>query len=271
MADKMRFVLLGCASSPGVPRPTGDWGACDPANPKNRRTRPAALVQRRGADGGLTTIAIDCGPDFRQQMLSAEVETLDAVVITHPHADHVHGIDDVRSFAQNQKIRMPIHADEATFARLLDAFGYCFVQAPGSGYPPIAERVPIVAGRPFEIDGAGGPIRFLPFEQIHGDIHSLGFRIGDLSYCTDVSDFPTEAVDAIRGSRHVVIDALQYRTHPSHLSVDQALGWIEVFGVAGATFTHMHTPLDYDTLCRELPAHIRPGYDGLVLDIEDGG
>jgi len=266
MSDRLRLTILGCASSPGVPRVNGDWGACDPDNPKNKRLRPAALIERIGAQG-TTRIAIDCGPDFRAQMLAARVDRLDAVLLTHPHADHFHGIDDLRSYALSQKTRIPVYADDFTYDRVFEAFRYCFEKPPGSNYPPIIQREPMNAAERFAIDGPGGRVEILPFRQIHGSIHSLGFRVGPFAYCSDVSDFPDDAIAAIRGAEHIVIDCLQYRRHPSHLSVEQALGWIERFGVPRATLTHMHTPLDYDRLSAELPDHVRPGYDGLAIEL----
>ncbi|HEY9056110.1 MAG TPA: MBL fold metallo-hydrolase [Aurantimonas sp.] len=265
MSDMLRLTVLGCASSPGVPRINGDWGACNPTNPRNRRTRSAALIERIGV-AGRTVVAIDCGPDFHQQMLGAAVTRLDAVALTHPHADHIHGIDDLRGYMLAQQTRIPVYADAATHDRVLEAFHYCFETPPGSNYPPVARHVAITAGRSFEIDGPGGLLKLTPFRQEHGSIHSLGFRVGPLAYCSDVSNFPDEAIAAIAGARHIVIDALQYKPHPSHLTVAQALEWIDRFAVEGATLTHMHTPLDYDTLCRELPAHVRPGYDGLAIE-----
>ena len=264
-SDLLRLTILGCSSSPGVPRIGNDWGACDPTNPRNRRRRCAALVERVGP-AGKTVVAIDCGPDFREQMLSAEVVQLDGVVLTHPHADHIHGVDDLRGFMLLQRTRIPVHADEATYARVFEAFRYCFETPKGSAYPPIARHLPVIEGQAFAIEGAGGPLRFEPFRQVHGSIHSLGYRIGPLAYCSDVSDFPEPAIAAIAGAAHIVIDALQYRTHPSHLSVEQSLDWIERLGVPAATLTHMHTPLDYDRLCSELPSHVRPAFDGLTLE-----
>nr|WP_255616866.1 MBL fold metallo-hydrolase [Aurantimonas sp. VKM B-3413] len=262
----MRLTILGCSSSPGVPRINGDWGACDPTNPKNRRLRAAALIERIGA-GGKTVVALDCGPDFREQMLSAAVDRLDGVVLTHPHADHIHGLDDLRGYMLVQKHRVGVHADAQTYERVFEAFRYCFETPPGSNYPPVVKHVPIKAGEVFAIDGPGGPVEILPFDQVHGSITSLGLRIGPFAYCSDVSDFPPPATAAIDGARHIVIDALQYRRHPSHLSVEQALGWIDRLGVEAATLTHMHTPLDYETLAAELPAHVRPAYDGLVIEL----
>nr|WP_285292649.1 MBL fold metallo-hydrolase [Aureimonas altamirensis] len=257
----MEFTILGCGSSPGVPRVNGDWGACDPSQPRNRRRRAAALVRRKGRDG-VTTIAIDCGPDFRNQMLDAEVRHLDAVVLTHPHADHIHGLDDIRGYAQDRRGLVPVYADEPTFARVFEAFAYCFQTPEGSNYPPIVEHVPIWGGQPFRIEGAGGPITLRPFHQVHGRILSLGFRIGDIAYCSDVSDFPAPAIQEISGASLLIIDALQRRPHPSHLSLEEALQWIARLDVGQAVLTHMHTPLDYDTLSAELPPHVRPAYDG---------
>ncbi|MEX6507949.1 MBL fold metallo-hydrolase [Jiella sp. M17.18] len=266
MSDILRLTILGCSSSPGVPRINGDWGACDPANPKNRRRRAAALIERIGP-GGTTVVSIDCGPDFREQMLSAAVTRLDGVVLTHPHADHIHGLDDLRGYMLAQRERIRVYADAQTYARVFEAFRYCFETPPGSSYPPVVQHVPIEAGRAFTIDGPGGAVEILPFDQVHGSITSLGLRIGPFAYCSDVSDFPEAAVTAITGARHIVIDALQYREHPSHLSVDQALAWIERLGVERAALTHMHTPLDYEVLRRRLPDHVEPAYDGLVVEL----
>ncbi|GGD89108.1 phosphoribosyl 1,2-cyclic phosphodiesterase [Aureimonas endophytica] len=267
MSDRLRLTILGCGSSPGTPRITGDWGACDPTNPRNRRLRASALVQRVSAQGE-TNVLIDCGPDLRAQIIASGIRHLDAVLVTHPHADHIHGIDDLRGFALDQRRIIPIHADDATYDRMFEAFRYCFERAPGSSYDPIVTRQAIMESQGFAIEGAGGRLDILPFRQIHGAIHSLGFRFGPLAYCSDVSDFPQGAIRALGGCRHIVIDALQYRPHPSHLSLDQALGWIERLGVESATLTHMHTPLDYETLLGELPRHVRPAFDGMVLEFD---
>lgn len=269
MADRLRLTILGCGSSPGVPRITGDWGQCDPDNPKNRRRRASALVERI-SERGTTRVVIDTGPDFRDQMLTAGVTRLDAAIYTHPHADHIHGIDDLRGFVIEQRRLMPVHADAPTSLRLMEAFGYCFVTPEGSSYPPILKHVPIEHGVPFEIAGEGGPITFEPLPQIHGDIISLGFRIGNLAYCADVSGFTGATPDRLRNLDWLVIDALQYRPHPSHLSLEQALQWIDRLGPKRAVLTHMHTPLDYETVRRTTPDHVEPAFDGMTIEVDYG-
>jgi phosphoribosyl 1,2-cyclic phosphate phosphodiesterase len=267
MSDQLRLTILGCGSSPGTPRITGDWGNCDPANPRNRRMRTAALVERIAANGGRTTVVIDTGPDFREQMLMAAVKSIDAVVYTHPHADHIHGIDDLRGFVLDQRQLINIHADEPTMRRLREAFNYCFETPKGSSYPPIVKAHRIDHGRPVVIEGEGGTLTLEPLPQIHGDIISLGFRIGGLAYCPDISDFPDATVERLRNLDLLVIDALQYRTHPSHLSLGQALGWIETLLPRKAVLTHMHVPLDYAAVMAETPNNVEPAYDGMTIEI----
>ncbi|WP_265518847.1 MBL fold metallo-hydrolase [Nitratireductor luteus] len=267
MGDRLRLTILGCGSSPGVPRIIGDWGACDPANPRNRRTRAAAMVERVAGNGMTTRVAIDTGPDFRAQMIDADVRTLDAVVYTHPHADHIHGIDDLRGYVLAQKKLMDIYADRPTMERLREAFGYCFETPAGSNYPPIVAPYIIGHDDAFAIEGAGGPLTFTPIPQIHGDMLSLGFRVGNMAYCSDVSAFPPQAMERLQNLDLLVIDALQYRSHPSHFSLDEALEWIERLAPRRAVLTHMHTPLDYAVVERQTPDHVAPAYDGMAIEI----
>lgn len=267
MSDRLRLTILGCGSSPGVPRITGDWGRCDPSNPRNRRRRTAALVERMSASGGVTRIVIDTGPDFREQMLMAGVRRLDAAIYTHAHADHIHGIDDLRGYVLEQRRLIDIYADGPTLQRLHEAFGYCFETPAGSSYPPIVRANAIDHDEPVVIDGEGGPVSFEPLPQIHGDIISLGFRIGGLAYCSDVSNFPPTTADRLKGLDLLVIDALQYRPHPSHLSLSETLAWIERLAPERAVLTHMHIPLDYETVRAETPDHVEPAFDGMVLEI----
>ena len=226
------------------------------------------MVQQFADDGGVTTVVIDTGPDFRQQMIAAKVVDIDAVLYTHAHADHLHGIDDIRGYFHNSHRRIPIHADVFTMDRIRAGFGYCLETPAGSNYPPIVQPVLIERlDTAFIIDGAGGAVEFLPLKQQHGDIHSLGFRIGDIAYCSDVSDFPADSVAKLENLDVLILDALQYKFHPSHLSLEQSLAWIAQLKPQRAYLTHMHVPLDYDTVLRETPDHVEPAFDGLSFDI----
>lgn len=273
--DKMRFTILGCGSSPGVPRIHGDWGDCDPNEPKNRRLRCSLLVERI-SDHGTTRVVVDTSPDFREQMLSAKVPRLDGVLYTHPHADHVHGIDDLRGYALAQRERITIYADAYTMQRLEEGFGYCLKQPEGSMYPPILNSYLIEPGTAVEIQGEGGSIHALPIQQVHGPINSLGFRFsfdknfktGGLCYSPDVSDIPETSIAALDNLDIWILDALQYKPHVSHFSVSESLEWIDRLKPQCAIFTHMHIPLDYNKLCAELPEFVKPAYDGMTLELD---
>lgn len=264
---RLRLTILGCGSSPGVPRINGDWGACDPSNPRNRRLRASALVERIAADGRVTRVVIDTGPDFRAQMVAAGVRRLDAAVYTHPHADHIHGIDDLRGYVIEQRRLMDIHADGPTMRRLTEAFGYCLTTPPGSSYPPILAAHAIIHREPFTIAGEGGAITFEPLPQQHGDIVSLGFRIGRLAYCPDVSAFPDATAERLTELDVLILDALQYKRHPSHFSLEEALDWIARLKPGRAILTHMHVPLDYVTVMEATPDHVEPAYDGMTIEL----
>ena len=267
MTDILRVTVLGCGSSPGVPRPNGDWGDCDPSNPKNRRRRSSLMVQRLSW-AGVTTVVIDTGPDFREQMISTGVTRIDGVVYTHPHADHIHGIDDLRTFVITQRQRIAVHADRATFERLTEAFGYCFVTPAGSDYPPILDHVGIRHGEPFSIAGEGGAITFLPVPVQHGTILNLAFRIGPLVYCTDCSGISDRSAALMTGAEVLIIDALQYRPHPAHFSLDEALDAARELEARRVILTHMHIPLDHDVVAANTPDHVMPAHDGLTFDLE---
>lgn len=223
------------------------------------------MVERISASG-VTRVAIDTGPDFREQMISTGVDHLDAVVYTHAHADHIHGIDDLRSYFLTDRRRLDIFADQPTLARLHEGFGYCFETPAGSSYPPIVTPHEITHYVPFAINGGGGPIVFEPLTQIHGDILSLGFRIGNFAYCSDVSDYPKETAGRLHDLDVLVIDALQYRPHPSHFCLAQTLDWIATLKPRRAVLTHMHVPLDYETVLAETPPNVEPAFDGMVLE-----
>ena len=262
---RLRFTILGCGSSGGVPRIGNHWGDCDPTNPKNRRTRCSLLVERAG-DTGTTRVLIDTSPDMRAQLLAAGVSALDAVVYTHSHADHVHGIDDLRQIVIHARKRLPVWADPPTQEALFDRFGYAFVQPVGSSYPPICDMHTIKG--PLTIDGAGGPLTFVPFRVQHGDIEALGFRIGGLAYLPDVSEIPAAAVPHLQGLDCWILDALRRKPHPTHFHLSQALDWIARMKPARAVLTNMHNDLDHATLQGETPATVDAAFDGMVIEMD---
>jgi phosphoribosyl 1,2-cyclic phosphate phosphodiesterase len=261
-----RFTILGCGSSGGVPRLGGDWGECDAGNPKNRRRRCSLLVERAGPNG-TTRVLIDTSPDMREQLLDAQVGTLDAVVYTHSHADHMHGIDDLRQIVFNLRHKLPVWADGPTTEALIDRFAYAFVQPAGSDYPPILDLFAIRG--PITINGAGGDIALTPFEVDHGNIRALGFRVADLAYLPDVSTIPETVWPQLANLQVWIIDALRRKPHPSHAHLARTLEWIAQVKPAQAVLTNMHVDLDYATLCAELPAGVTPAYDGMVIGLPD--
>ena len=262
MRDELRFTILGCGSSGGVPRLGGNWGACDPENSKNQRRRCSMLIERETADG-VTRILVDTSPDMRMQLLDAGIGRLDAVVYTHPHADHVHGLDDLRMIVFNMRQRLPVWVDATTKVDLLQRFGYAFVQPEGSSYPPILDMHDITGD--INVNGAGGTVTLQPFEVVHGAINALGFRIESLAYLPDVSDMGEQAWQAVANLDCWVLDALRRAPHPSHLHLNQSLNWIERAAPARAVLTNMHNDLDYDAVATETPDHIVPAYDGLCI------
>jgi len=262
----LRFTILGCGSSGGVPRIGGDWGDCDPANPKNRRRRCSLLVERITAEG-TTTVLVDTSPDMRDQLLDAGVQGMDGVVYTHSHADHMNGIDDLRQLTYRQRRRIPVWADGPTQEALLGRFGYAFVQPPGSPYPPILDLNTIDGT--FPVPGAGGEIAFTPFRADHGSTDALGFRIGPLAYLPDAVDIPEESWPILSGLDCWIVDALRRKPHPTHAHLGLTLDWIARAKPARAVITDMHIDLDHDTLLAELPPHIRPAFDGMVITYDN--
>jgi phosphoribosyl 1,2-cyclic phosphate phosphodiesterase len=260
----LEITILGCGASGGVPRVGNVWGKCDPENPKNRRRRCAILIEQRGPEGR-TTVLVDTPPDLREQLIDVRLTALDAVLYTHDHADHTHGIDDLRMVAYGMKRRVPCHMDRVTLDALVRRFAYCFEGQPGSSYPPILEAAEIDPDRPITIHGGGGPIEITPIRQEHGDIGSLGFRVGNFAYSPDISGFVDGSERLLHGLDLWVVDALRHEPHPSHFHLKRALHWIERLAPKRALLTHMTAELDYDTLRRDLPPHVEPAYDGLKI------
>lgn len=270
-AEQITATILGCGSSGGVPRVGNIWGDCDPTNPKNRRRRCALLIQGKttGSDQS-TNILIDTGCDLREQLLDCNVAHVDAVFYTHEHADHTHGIDDLRVLALNSKKRVDVYLSKRTEERLRKSFNYCFEAPPGSGYPPILNAHNIESGDVIEINGPGGSIAVSAFAQEHGDIISLGFRVHNLAYSCDVSGIPAQSLSAVTDLDVWILDALRRKPHPSHLSFEQSLELIERLKPREAVLTNMHIDLDYAQVEKNTPYNVTPAYDGLVIDVTNG-
>jgi phosphoribosyl 1,2-cyclic phosphate phosphodiesterase len=262
---RLRFTILGCGSSGGVPRIGGHWGDCDPANPKNRRRRCSLLVERE-VETGTTRVLIDTSPDMRDQLLDAGVGTLDAVLFTHSHADHTHGIDDLRQVVFNTRQRLAGLGRRANAGGAALAVRLCL--RPARGQPLSADPRPAPIDGPVTIDGAGGAITFQPFYADHGTIDALGFRIGPLAYLPDAVAIPEESWPLLDGLDCFVVDALRRKPHPTHAHLALALEWIARARPARAILTNMHIDLDFATLEVELPPHIRPAFDGMTVSYD---
>jgi phosphoribosyl 1,2-cyclic phosphate phosphodiesterase len=262
--------ILGCGSSGGVPRlgeGTPYWGDCDPANPKNRRSRCSILVTAKAA-GGETRVLVDTSPDMREQLLAANVGRLDGVLITHDHADQLHGIDDLRVVTMIMKRRLDLWSDRAGLEGVIRKFGYCFKAPPGSDYPPILNAHEIAEPfADFAVTGSAGPLPVRAFGQRHGRIRSLGFRFGNLAYSPDVDALDETAFAALQGVECWIVDALRRTPHPSHAHLPRTLEWIARVKPKRAILTNMHVDMDYETLKRELPPGVEPAYDGMVLTV----
>lgn len=259
-----KITILGSGSSAGVPRIGNDWGQCDPAEPKNRRRRCSALVSQSGP-AGETRVLIDTSPDLREQILSTGIGDIDAILYTHEHADHTHGIDDLRAFFLIKRKRVEIWADDVTGRMLTTRFAYCFYAAPGSDYPPILNLNAMEAGTPVSIEGAGGAITAMPFQVQHGAIDALGFRFNKMAYTPDIDGIPDASLHHLEGLDLWIVDALRRTPHPSHWSLPQTLAWIARMKPKRAVITNLHIDMDYATLVKELPADVEPAYDGLNL------
>ena len=266
----LEITILGSGSSGGVPRGDGDWGVCDPSEPKNRRTRCSMLARRPGPNG-VTSVLIDTSPDLREQMLRAQTTSVDAVLYTHDHADQTHGIDDLRVFALRRRQRIPAWMDQATADALLPRFRYIFESV--LNYPALLDLNLIPAhGERWSLGGPGGEIPVVTFDQAHGPIRAVGYRLGPhrhggVSYSSDVSDLDDAALEAVRGSKLWIVDALRWTPHPTHAHVDKTLDWIARADVERAVLTNLHIDLDYNDLSGKVPDNVEVGYDGWTASI----
>lgn len=259
----MRVRILGCGSSAGTPTVDHGWGRCDPTNPKNRRTRPSILVE-----DGDTRLLVDTSPDLRQQMLDAGIAKLTAILYTHAHADHLHGIDDLRAVNRAIKAPLPVYADQATLDVITQRFEYVVEPLTGDGthfYKPMLLPERIGPGDRRQIGGINVDV----FDQDHGFSRTLGFRFGPVAYSTDVTELPDASFAAVEGVRLWIIGTMMARPHPTHCDVDKALRWVERIRPARAILTHLGSDLDYAELSARLPAGVEPAYDGMVVDVAE--
>jgi phosphoribosyl 1,2-cyclic phosphate phosphodiesterase len=271
MSGVLRVTILGCGSSGGVPRATGEWGLCDPNEPRNRRSRCGLLLQKwPGATGDAadaTTVLIDTPPDLRQQLAEARPAHIDAVLISHDHADQTNGFDDIRAFSIKHMKTIPVWLDDSTRATFMRRFGYAF-QSKG-GYPAIVRDAghltPLV---PLIVEGPGGALEILPLEQDHGFSKSLGFRVGAFAYSNDVVAMPEATWANLDNLELWIVDALREKPHPTHAHLGLTLEWIDRVRPQRAVLTNMHLDLDYQTLRSRLPAGVEPAYDGWRLDLD---
>jgi len=267
MAKRLKVRILGSGCSTGVPRVDGYWGACDPKNPKNRRSRCSAWLSLHDDDTpeALTSIVIDTAPDFREQMIRAAVPHIDAILWTHDHADQSHGLDDMRAFTFARGKPIDGYMDQATYKTLTHRFGYVFTG--NLGYPPVCQPRHLPAhGAQWKLSGEGGEIPIATFDQAHGPIRSVGYRIGDIAYSSDVSDIPEESFAALQGLKVWIVDALRYKPHPTHSHLEKTLDWIDRVKPERAILTNLHQDMDYDTLKAQLPAGVEPAYDQLEVE-----
>ena len=258
----MRITVLGSGSSSGTPSVEAGWGACDPKNPKNRRLRPSILVE-----GGDKTVLIDTSPDLRQQLLTADIQHLDAVLYTHAHSDHLHGIDDLRGVNRRMNAAIPVFADAVTMQAIAQRFPYVF--------EPLAENATIYYKSTLEpqIEFAhgdtflAGGFSVTAIEQDHGYINTMGFRMDDFAYSTDLIAMHEDGFDMLNGIKVWMLGTFTDKPHPTHLDVDRALEWIERVNPERAYLTHLGFGLDYEALQAKLPDNVFVAYDGLTFDV----
>jgi len=257
-----RITIMGAGSSGGVPVAGLGWGRCDPGNPLNRRSRPSILV-----DVAERRFLIDTSPDLRNQLLAAGVTHLDGVIYTHGHADHLHGIDDLRGINRAMNAPIPAYMDQSTLTHVENSFAYVLAPLPeranGYYFKPALQPHLIIPGQPF--DAAG--VRFETFDQDHGFSRTVGFRVGNFGYSTDLVRLPEHGFDVLAGIHTWIIGVFTDGEHRTHVNVNTALAWIERVKPARAILTHLGPDLDYENLCRTLPAHVEPAYDGMTVEV----
>jgi phosphoribosyl 1,2-cyclic phosphate phosphodiesterase len=258
----MKVTVLGCGGSAGVPMIGGVWGDCDPTNPRNRRRR-AAIAIEHGAD----RLLIDTPPELHAQLLDADISMVDAVLYTHSHADHCHGLDDLRGLNYHRDGALDVYADAATLDDLKLRFSYAFQVLPDGApwFRPSLNACLVEPGKAVTV----GSSEILPFAQKHGPFQTIGYRIGDFAYSPDVNELDDKAFSALDGLDTWLVDCLRYAPSRAHAWLDLTLSWIERLRPRRAVLTHMATDFDYDRLIAELPDGVEPAYDGMILELPD--
>ncbi|MFK8080738.1 MAG: MBL fold metallo-hydrolase [Granulosicoccus sp.] len=270
--ETLTLTLMGTGSSGGVPRVGNVWGACDPDEPRNRRRRCSLLIESEQLDRntaqGKTTVVVDTGADLREQLLTADVKSIEGVVLTHSHADHIFGLDDLRQMAINLHRPIDVWMDEPTRETVMAPFGYCFHQAPQSSYPAFCTEHLLVPHKPFTIDGPGGALVINTLIAEHGDINALGVRVNNAVYLPDMKRIThPDSLPLLSDVQVLIVDALRFNAHPSHMNVDECLAFIEQVKPERAILTNMHGDLDYQTIKGKLPPGVEPGFDGLKVNL----
>lgn len=274
MSAALRITILGCGSSGGVPRVDGDWGFCDPSEPKNRRTRSSILVEQWAGqaeivppEGERTIVLIDSSPDLREQLLKTDISHIDALLYTHDHADQTHGIDDLRALAYRMRRQIPTYMDDHTKLHLFNRFEYCFEMPEGRVHPPILDLQPLIkSGDTVNIEGAGGTVSAQVLGLSHGPTPSLGFKLNNaVVYTPDVHEIDDDVFDMIGQPDIWITDALRYSDHPTHANLDKAMRWIARTQTRQAVLTNLHIDMDYQTLSAELCGSHMPAYDGMQI------
>jgi phosphoribosyl 1,2-cyclic phosphate phosphodiesterase len=257
----MKVTILGSGPSSGVPTIPDGWVDCDPENQKNRRLRPSILVE-----AGNTVVLIDTSPDLRQQLLNTGIRRLDSVLYTHSHADHLHGIDDLRGINRAMNAEIPIYADADTLKAIIQRFGYTVTPLVPSSkfyYKPVLKPYEVAPGDKFSV----GDIEFLAIDQDHGHSRTLGYRFGPMALTTDLISMPEESFSALAGVEIWIIGVFSFKPHPTHVHIDLALEWIKRVKPRRAILTHLGPTIDYAESIEYLPEGVEPAYDGMEIEI----
>ncbi len=254
-----KIVILGCGNGAGVPAIGNHWGKCDPNEPKNRRTRASIAILTEN-----TTVLVDTGPDLRLQLNRENIKNIDAILYTHAHADHVHGIDEIRTLSRINKTMYPSYGDQATMDEITERFHYMFQEMAEGFYPAVLKAYIIQMNEILKLNG----LEILPFQQDHGTRTSVGFRIGDTAYSTDMKRLDDKAFNALKDVKTWIVDGCGYQQadNPVHANLAEVFSYNERVGAQRVIFTHLAPNMDYQTVMSELPKGYEVAYDGMSVE-----